>query len=94
MPLEEFALAPPVPPLYVRRGRKDMLAATRASKSTAWVAPATFSAVFVGYLVVVFMNLPPAVKSNHVSVNWNMISIAGIGAIGSASALERVINFS
>ena len=67
-----------------------MVTGTQAMKSTPWIAPATLSAVFLLYLVVVFMNIPPFVRSNHVSVNWNMISIAGIGALSSAIALAAV----
>ncbi len=68
-----------------------MVTATQAMKSTPWIVPATFSAVFLGYLVVVFVNIPPFVRSNHVSVNWNMVSIAGIGALSSAIILAAVI---
>lgn len=67
-----------------------MVAATQAMKSTPWIVPAMFSAVFLGYLVVVFMNLPPLVRSNHVSVNWNMVLIAGTGALSSAILLVAV----
>ena len=70
-----------------------MVTATQAMKSTPWVAPATFSAVSLGYLAVVLMNIPPLVKSNHVSVNWNMVHIAGIGALSSVIVLAAVFFF-
>lgn len=36
------------------------------------------------------MNIPPFVRSNHVSVNYNMVSIAGVGALSSAIVLGAV----
>ena len=51
----------------------------------------TSSAVLLGYIAVVFVNLPPIVKSDHVSVNWNMLFIAGFGAICSATTLAGVV---
>ncbi|MDA0812498.1 MAG: hypothetical protein O3C21_08955 [Verrucomicrobia bacterium] len=59
-------------------------------KSTPWIAAATFSAVTLGYLAVVFMNIQPFVRSNHVSVNWNMVSIAGIGLLCSVIVLAAL----
>lgn len=49
------------------------------------------SAVFLGYIAIVFVNIPPIVKSDHVSVNWNMLFIAGVGAICSATTLAAVV---
>ena len=37
------------------------------------------------------MNIPPFVRSNHVSVNWNMLFIAGFGAVGSMLVLAAVL---
>lgn len=68
-----------------------MVAANHAMKSALWKVPVVFSAVFLGYLVIVFTNLPPIVRSNHVSVNWNMLFIAGAGALGSVIALVAVL---
>ena len=47
--------------------------------------------VFLGYLFVVCINLPPLVRSNNVSVHGNMLYIAGTGVLGSAMAMTALI---
>jgi hypothetical protein len=70
----------------------NMVRPTQALKSTPWVAPVTFSAVSLGYLALVFMNIPPFVRSDLVSLNWNMVFIAGIGALSSLIVLAAIIS--
>jgi hypothetical protein len=63
------------------------------TKTTVWFIPVICSVAFLGFIAVVFMNIPPFVRSNHVSVNWNMLFIAGFGAVGSVMALAAVLFF-
>jgi hypothetical protein len=63
------------------------------TKPAFWVAPMMCSILFLGYIAVVFMNIPPFVRSDHVSVNWNMLFIAGLGAVASVISLAAVICF-
>lgn len=67
-----------------------MVAANHAMKSAPRKIPVAFTAVFLGYLVIVLANLPPIVRSDHVSVNWNMLFIAGVGALGSAIVVVAI----
>ena len=67
-----------------------MVTATQRMKSTPWIAATTFSFVSLGYFALVFMNIPPFVRSNHVSVNWNMVHIAGIGVLSSVIVVAAV----
>jgi len=49
------------------------------------------TAMALGYIVFVMINLQPLVNSDHVSVNWNMLFIAGAGLIASALVLVFAI---
>jgi hypothetical protein len=35
--------------------------------------------ILLSYIGLVALNIPPLVKSNNVSVNWNMLVISGLG---------------
>ena len=82
--------APAVPAL--ERSPKDMVTATQAVRSRPWIAPVTFSAVSLGYLAIVFTNTPPFVRSDHLSLNWNMMFIAGLGAVSSMIVLAAIFS--
>ena len=54
------------------------------------VAPLISTVVFLGYVLTIFVNLPPFARSDNISVNWNMLYISGIGTMGAATALAAV----
>jgi hypothetical protein len=37
--------------------------------------------VLLAYVALVAINVPPLVKSNHVSVNWSLLGISGLGLL-------------
>ena len=61
------------------------------TKPVFWIAPMICSVVFLGYIAAVIVSIPPIVKSNHVSVNWNMLIIACLGTVSSLIALAAMI---
>ena len=71
----------------------NMDSANPVTKRAPWVVPMICSLVFLGFIAVVLINIPPFVRSNHVSVNWNMLFIAGFGVVGSVIGLGAVIFF-
>ena len=66
-------------------------AAYPVTKATGWSSAVICTVAFLGFFTVVLMNIPPFVRSNHVSVNSNMLFIAGFGSVLSMMALGTVL---
>ena len=67
-----------------------MIPANPVARTASWIALAISSIVFVGYSAILIVNLPPFMRSDHVTANWNMLFIAGFGVVGSAVTLTAV----
>lgn len=48
-------------------------------------------AVLLGYAAVLWLNVPPATKSNHVSVHGNLLYLASLGVVIATIALAIAI---